>query len=168
MITQSLINELKQESEKTRHLLERAPEKKLTWKPHRKSMTLGQLAWHIAVLPRGIADLATELKSEPPVVPRPQPASLAEVLAALDDSASYATGKISAWGDNGLQQIWTLTVQGKTMFEMPRAAVIRNLMLNHGYHHRGQMTVYLRLLDVSLPPIFGPTADEQLFTAPQN
>jgi uncharacterized damage-inducible protein DinB len=165
MVAEQLIDELKQESVKTRHLLERLPEKKLSWKPHPKSLTLGQLAWHIAVLPRGIADLATQLNAELPDVPRPQPASVAEVLSELDDSIAYASGKISAWGDKGLQQTWTLTFEGRKMFEMPRAALIRSIMLNHGYHHRGEMMVYLRLLDVPLPPIFGPTADENLFTS---
>lgn len=165
MIAEQLIEELKEEAVKTRHLMERVPEKKLTWKPHAKSMTAGQLAWHVAVLPRGIADLVTELNVEAPNVPRPQPASVAEILSALDESIAYATQKISGWGDDGLRKTWTLTFKGRPMFAMPRAAVIRTIMLNHGYHHRGQLTVYLRMLDVPLPPVFGPTADENPFRA---
>jgi uncharacterized damage-inducible protein DinB len=163
MIFEQLVDELKQEAAKTRQLIERLPEEKLTWTPHPKSMTLGQLAWHVAVLPRGIADLVTELNVGPPVVPRPQPASVAEILAALEQSALYAEQKISGWADDGLRKTWRLTLKGETLFEMPRGAVLRTLMLNHTYHHRGQLTVYLRLLDVPVPGMFGPTADENPF-----
>jgi uncharacterized damage-inducible protein DinB len=163
MISEQLVDELKQEAVKTRQLMERVPEERLTWTPHPKSMTLGQLAWHVAVLPRGIADLVTELNVGPPDVPRPQPASVAEILTALEKSVSYAAQKISAWADDGLRKMWRLTFEGETPFEMPRGAVLRTLMLNHTYHHRGQLTVYLRLLDVPVPGMFGPTADENPF-----
>ena len=163
MIAEQFLDELKEESVKTRRLMERVPEKNLTWKPHPKSMTLGQLAWHVAVLPRGIADLVTELNVGAPNVPRPQPASVAEILAALEQSVAYAEQKISGWADDGLRKTWRLTFGGETLFEMPRGAVLRALMLNHTYHHRGQLTVYLRLLDVPVPGMFGPTADENPF-----
>ena len=163
MIAEPLIEELKLESAKTRNLIQRLPEEKLAWKPHPKSMTLGQLAWHMASIPRGIADLLTNLDAEPPQVPRPQPQSVAEVVSVFESSIQYATEKLSAWGDDGLQAKWRLSLKGRTIFEMPRAAAVRTIMLNHGYHHRGELMVYLRLLDVSLPPVFGPTADENPF-----
>src|SRR5689334_5097108 len=102
MIAEQLIAELNEETPKTRRLFERMPEEKLTWKPHEKSMTLGQLAWHLAVLPKGIADLVTELDVEPPNVPRPQPKSVAEIREALDGSLAYGIEKIRAWSDDGL------------------------------------------------------------------
>src|SRR5438874_294799 len=106
MIAESFIQELTQEAGTTRRVLERMPDAKLTWKPHDKSMTLGQLGWHIAALPRGITDLLSELERDAPNVPRPQPASNAEVLAALEENIPYAIRKLTEWGDEGLQQIW--------------------------------------------------------------
>lgn len=159
-LTARLMAELAQEAGTTRRLLERVPEAHLTWKPHPKSMTLGQLAAHIANLPRGITDLALKLETEAPVVPLPGDLSLPEILGILEQSVATAAERLAAWGDEGLAQTWRLTRGGQTVFEMPRAAVIRTILLNHWYHHRGQLTVYLRLLDVPLPSVYGPTADE--------
>jgi uncharacterized damage-inducible protein DinB len=160
MIAEPLIAELAQESAATRRLLERVPEDKLSWKPHPKSMSVGELAFHIAILPRGIADLLSETTRELPTVPRPEATSVAEVLSTLDDSVAFATAKLTEWGDDGLRAVFTMTHGGQTVFQLPRVAMSRSLMLNHWYHHRGQLTVYLRLLDVPLPSIYGPTADE--------
>jgi uncharacterized damage-inducible protein DinB len=163
MIVEPFIQELTMEAEKTRRALERLPEEKLTWTPHPKSLTLGQLGLHLAMIPRAIADLLDELERQAPNVPRPQPASVAEILAAFDANIPYATRKLGDWGDEGMQKIWTLTFQGRTVFKIPRVAAVRAIMLNHTYHHRGQLTVYLRLLDVPVPSIFGPSADENPF-----
>lgn len=163
MISEAFIQELTQEAATTRRVLERIPEAKLTWAPHAKSMTIGQLGWHLAALPRSIADLLSELERQAPNVPRPQPATVAEILAALDENVPYGAKKIGEWGDEGLQQIWTLKFQGRTVFQIPRMAAVRAIMLNHTYHHRGQLTVYLRLLDVPVPSVFGPSADENPF-----
>lgn len=163
MIAEMFAQELTQEAATTRRVIERIPEAKLTWTPHAKSMTIGQLGWHLAALPRGIADLLSELEREAPNVPRPQPATVAEILAALDENIPYATKKLGEWGDEGLQQIWTLKFQGRTVFQIPRLAAVRAILLNHTYHHRGQLTVYLRLLDVAVPSVFGPSADENPF-----
>jgi len=163
MIAEAFIQELTQEAATTRRVLERIPEAELTWTPHPKSMTIGQLGWHLAALPRGIADLLSELARDAPNVPRPQPSSVSEILAALDENIPYAAKKIGEWGDEGLQQIWTLNFQGRTVFQIPRMAAVRAIMLNHTYHHRGQLTVYLRLLDVPVPSVFGPSADENPF-----
>jgi uncharacterized damage-inducible protein DinB len=163
MIAESFIQELTQEAATTRRVLERIPETELTWTPHPKSMTIGQLGWHLAALPRSIPDLVSELQREAPNVPRPQPATVAEILAALDENVPYGAKKIGEWGDEGLQQIWTLNFQGRTVFQIPRMAALRAILLNHTYHHRGQLTVYLRLLDVPVPSVFGPSADENPF-----
>ena len=163
MIAEMFVQELTQEAEKTRLAIARIPETELTWTPHPKSLTIGQLGWHLAALPRGIADLLSELEREAPNVPRPQPATVAEILAAFDQNIPYAAKKINEWGDEGLQQIWTLKFQGRTVFAIPRMAAVRAILLNHTYHHRGQLTVYLRLLDVPVPSVFGPSADENPF-----
>jgi uncharacterized damage-inducible protein DinB len=155
--------ELTREAATTRRVLERVPESQLAWKPHEKSMSLGQLAYHIAILPRSISNLLTELQVEPPRVPLPENTPVAEMLALLDAAVPYATAKLAEWGDEGLAARWRMIREGKTVFDMPRAAMVRSVMLNHWYHHRGQLTVYLRLLDVPLPSVYGPSADERPF-----
>jgi uncharacterized damage-inducible protein DinB len=155
-----MIAELTRESETTRRVLERVPEDRLSWKPHAKSMSLGQLALHVAQLPLGISMLVERLTVDLPTVPLVEPASRREILDALDRSVAHATERLTAWGDEGLRAQWTLTRDGVALTAMPRGEVLRTLMLNHTYHHRGQLTVYLRLLDVPLPPVYGPTADE--------
>jgi uncharacterized damage-inducible protein DinB len=155
-----MIAELTREAETTRRVLERVPDDRLSWKPHPKSMSLGQLALHVAQLPLGIAMLVERLTVELPTVPLVEPASRGEILDALERSVAHATERLAAWGDEGLDAPWTLTRDGAALVTMPRGEVLRALMLNHSYHHRGQLTVYLRLLDVPLPPVYGPTADE--------
>lgn len=101
------------------------------------------------------------------MVPRPEARSRAELLAALEESTPYAAACIEEWGDAGLFADWAMTIAGERVIEVPRIAMVRSLMMNHVYHHRGQLTVYLRLLDVPVPPVYGPTADETPFaTAP--
>ena len=158
-----LIEELIAEARTTRRILERVPEDRLDWKPHAKSMTLGQLAMHIAGLPVGIAMLAERLSVEAPVVPLLTPHTRAEVLEALDRSIAEAARRLAGWSDKDLDAVWTLTVKGAPVFVTPRGDLLRALMFSHVFHHRGQLTVYLRLLDVPLPPTYGPTADESPF-----
>ena len=158
-----LIDELTSEARTTRRILERLPEDRFDWKPHAKSMTLGQLSLHIAGLPVGIAMLAEQLSVEAPVVPLPTPRSRSEVLEAFDRSIAEASRRLAGWSDEDLDAQWTLTVKGAPTFITPRGDLLRALMFSHVYHHRGQLTVYLRLLDVPLPPTYGPTADESPF-----
>ena len=158
-----LIEELTGEARTTRRFLERLPEDRFDWKPHAKSMSLGQLSLHIAGLPLGIAMLAEQLTVEAPVVPLPTPQSRSEVLEAFDRSIAEASRRLAAWSDQDLDAQWTLTSGGAPIFSMPRGDLLRALMFSHVYHHRGQLTVYLRLLDVPLPPTYGPTADERPF-----
>ena len=158
-----MIAELTRESETTRRVLERVPENRLTWKPHAKSMSLGQLALHVEQLPFGITMLVERLTVEVPAVPLVEPASRREILDALEQSVAYAGDSLTTWSDEDLGAQWTLTHQGAVLIARPRGEVLRSLMLNHTYHHRGQLTVYLRLLDVPLPSVYGPTADENPF-----
>jgi uncharacterized damage-inducible protein DinB len=162
-LADAFVAELKREAATTRSVLERVPEESLSWRPHPKSMSLGVLALHVAALPRGIAELLTPLVAEAPAGRSPQPTSREEILSTLDASIAMAADRIAEWGDEGLREQWQMTIGGETAMTFPRMAMVRSLMLNHAYHHRGQLTVYLRLLDVPLPPVYGPTADENPF-----
>ncbi|WP_152397925.1 DinB family protein [Paenibacillus cellulositrophicus] len=155
------IRELKREAESTRLLIERLPEEKLSWRPHPRSMSLGQLALHAAGVPGGLALLLDEAVSEAPVVPLPEPTTRKEVLEALEWSVSLAESKLREWGEDGLRNSWKLVSKGETILEAPRIDMARTLMFNHVYHHRGQLTVYLRLLGISVPGMYGPSADDQ-------
>lgn len=162
-LTDKLIAELKQEAGITRKALERVPSDRLSWKPHEKSMSLGQLALHIAGVPAGVAELLNERTREVPLFTVPEALSLEEVLSTFDELIAAAEQKLLGWGEAGLTETWTLTREGVTLLEAPRIEMVRTLMLNHWYHHRGQLTVYLRMLDVPVPSIYGPSADESAF-----
>src|SRR5688500_10312881 len=157
------IEELTQEGETTRRVLERVPEDKLSWKPHARSMSLGQLALHTAQTPGSIAYLLKDLTFEGSPPPQTEATSRAELLKAHEDALAQAQAALTGWGDAGLRASWKFTRGGKTLMGAPRAGVVRSLMLNHWYHHRGQLTVYLRLLGVPLPSGYGPSADENPF-----
>jgi uncharacterized damage-inducible protein DinB len=155
--------ELKQEAATTRRVLERVPQDKFSWKPHPKSMSLGQLALHVAAMPGGVAQLISTTRAEVPRVPLPEAKSREELLTALEASVVTVTTQLATLGDNGLRDEWKLVNGGHTILALPRSEVVRSVILNHWYHHRGQLTVYLRMLDVPLPVIYGPTADENPF-----
>jgi uncharacterized damage-inducible protein DinB len=163
-ITDTFADELTREAATTRRVLERVPEDKLSWRPHAKSMSLGQLALHIAQVPGAVADLISESPRQPPQFVQAEAKSKSEVLGALDKSIAHAKEKLAGWGDAGLMNQWRLERDGKALMEVPRIGMVRTVMLNHWYHHRGQLSVYLRLLDVPLPSIYGPSADENPFT----
>ena len=162
---ESMIGELQRECETTKRVLERVPEDKLAWRPHPKSMTLGQLALHVATIPGSLCQLAAldtfdaaNANFEPA-----QPPAKSELQAALDVGVASATAYLSALGTEAADAPWRLTLRGAGVFAMPRILMLRNLMLNHWYHHRGQLSVYLRLLDVPVPVIYGRSADENPF-----
>jgi uncharacterized damage-inducible protein DinB len=157
------IDELTREAETTRNQLARVPEERFDWRPHDKSLTLGELALHIATTPGGVADLITNL--EVPAAPflYVQPESLAEVLSALEESVANARAKLDGWDDAAMMAEWKMTSNGETLMAVPRAGMIRSIMLNHWYHHRGQLQVYLRMVGASVPSVYGPTADENPF-----
>ena len=159
-----LLQELEQEAATTRRVLERVPEHQLRWRPHPKARTLGELALHVAMVPGGVAQLAAA--SSPAQAPQfvdPSPTSAAELLPALDESLATAKQVLGGM-DDGMALSTLRMVQGeRELFALPRAALLRSIMLNHWYHHRGQLSVYLRELDVPVPSIYGPSADENPF-----
>ena len=162
-ISQSLLPEFDQEMANTRKTLERVPDDKLGWKPHAKSFTLGQLAMHIAGGQKQIAKMAAEDVFELGNFGPPEVKSRKEILEALDEGTASAKNTLQNIDDAKLMATWTLKKNGKTLMAVPRIGFIRSIMMNHIYHHRGQLSVYLRLLDVAVPSIYGPSADENPF-----
>jgi uncharacterized damage-inducible protein DinB len=159
-MVEHLLEELRRETVSTRRVLERIPEASLAWKPHAKSMSLGQLALHTAGLPGGVADLLNAADRELPTVPLPEALSVSEILAVLEEQVAIAERILCSWGDEGLRETFKWTAQGVSVLETSRLEQVRSTLLNHWYHHRGQLTVYLRLLDVPVPGTYGPSADE--------
>jgi uncharacterized damage-inducible protein DinB len=164
MTIAELIQEFEAESRTTRRVLERVPSDKLTWTPHAKSMSLGKLAMHLASAPGAISGWPVGDRFEFRGDPTPLPTSTEQVLAAHDSGIEQVKKNLEKIGDAGLGASWTATMGGKTLMEMPKGALLRALLMNHTYHHRGQLSVYLRLLDVPVPPIYGPSADESPFS----
>ena len=165
-MTDAFLEEIDQEAKTTRRVLERVPADRLGWRPHPKSMSLGELALHIAQVPGVIASWALEDASNLGGVPKQaQAESTDQVLKAHDASMIKAKEVLSKLGDAGLQRSWQATAGGATLMSMPKVALFRSVVLNHWYHHRGQMSVYLRLLDIPVPAIYGPSADENPFAA---
>jgi uncharacterized damage-inducible protein DinB len=160
--TAALIQEFDQECKTTRRVLERVPSDKMGWKPHAKSMSLGQLAMHVASAPAYITGWALQDATEMTGGGTPEAASTADVLAAHDAGVTKTKETLSKIGDAGLGAMWTMKMpDGTTVMTMPKGALVRSIAFNHVYHHRGQLSVYLRLLDVPVPSIYGPSADER-------
>jgi uncharacterized damage-inducible protein DinB len=163
-ITDSLLPEFDHEMATTRRLLDRVPEADLGWKPHEKSMSLGQLAGHIANIPYW----ASAVLSQPyfdletgGADTRPRtPASVAQLVADFETKTGAARTALAAASDADMLAAWTLKNGSHEVFTMPRVAALRSFVMNHLIHHRGQLSVYLRLRNVAVPPIYGPTADE--------
>jgi uncharacterized damage-inducible protein DinB len=163
-IIDGLLAELTQEAETTRRVLERMPQEHLSWKPHPKSMSLGQLALHVATVPGNVAELAAlDTVPEPPAFVQPEAATASELVPSLTDSVARAKQVLGGFDDERMSATWRLQSGGKEILAMPRAALVRTIMLNHWYHHRGQLLVYLRLLNLPVPSVYGPTADENPF-----
>lgn len=159
--SQSILPEFDHEMENTRKSLERVPEDKFSFKPHAKSMTLGALATHLATINHWAeAILGRDSFDVSAAPPNPELKSRAEVLAAFDKNTAIARKAIADATDADLLTPWTLTAGSNTVFTMPRVAVVRNFLLNHTIHHRAQLGIYLRLNDVPVPSIYGPSADE--------
>jgi uncharacterized damage-inducible protein DinB len=164
-IAESLLPEFDRETGITRRLLERIPDGQFAWKPHEKSMTLGRLAEHLAELP-GWAKVAIDLSGIDMATPRPPdyvpPPTRAAVLEMFDKNVADARATLTRKSDAELMAPWTLKAQGKEVFTMPKAIVLRSFVMNHLIHHRGQMSVYLRLQNVPVPSMYGPSADESM------
>ena len=164
---EALIQELEQEAQTTKRVLERVPGDRLAWKPHQKSMSLGQLALHVATTPGGVSEMVRQSPFPVPEFTQPSAATAAELIPTLDESVAKAKQNLRAIGDAGLGGMWRVVAADKELMAMPVGAVLRFIMLNHWYHHRGQLSVYLRELGVPVPSIYGPSADENPFEMAQ-
>jgi uncharacterized damage-inducible protein DinB len=162
-LTDALLPEFDHEMGTTRRLLERVPEDRLPWAPHEKSMSLGRLASHLAEIPGWVSGLLKErsfnMKSG-----AYQPVSYAsrvEILSTFDANVAAARLNLVAKSDGELLAPWTLKRDGHDLFTVPTVGVVRSFLLNHMIHHRGQLSVYLRLNGIAVPPVYGPSADEE-------
>lgn len=166
-ISQSLLPEFDMEFANTRKMLERVPEERLSWKPHQKSMSMGDLATHIAEVPGWMA-VTLERDSFDVAPPggqsyqRPKLNSRKEILDTLDKGVAAARATLEKATDEKLLQPWSLLKAGQAVFTMPKIAVVRSFLMNHVIHHRAQLGVYLRLNDVPVPGMYGPSADETM------
>ena len=162
-IIDSLLLELDQEAETTRRVLERVTDEHLNWRPHTKARTLGELALHIATVPGLVAEFAMNDDVQAPTFVDPVPSSTQEILEALDQSIHKAKETLSGVSDEVLFSSWNVYRGDKLLISQPKLGVLRSIMLNHWYHHRGQLSVYLKELDIPIPSIYGPSADENPF-----
>ena len=159
-VAQAMLAEFEVQASLTRKFLERLPEDKLAWKPHEKSLTAGQLAYHLALVPGGVVRFAQSNPGEARGFSFPQPSHRTEILNAMDESVATVREVLPQFDDGAMGETWRLVAAGKELLAMPRSAFLRNIMLSHWYQHRGQFSVYLRLLNVPVPATWGPSADE--------
>ncbi len=165
----TILPEFDMEMDSTRRTLERVPDDKFSWQPHEKSGTLGWMATNIATIPQW-AKITMEQDSldlspaggGPAYVP-PKPANRKELLEVFDKHRAEARAALTAADDATYSKPWALLMGGQELFREPRAAVLRRMVFNHMIHHRGQLTMYFRLLNVPVPALYGPSADEQKF-----
>jgi uncharacterized damage-inducible protein DinB len=162
-IMHSIIAELQQEAKTTRRVLERLPDEHWDWKPHEKSTTMGKLAHHVATNPGFFSEVALADSFDVVNFKRVESANCAEVLRRHDTGLAAAVKNLARIDDGLAMGMWSFLREGKPMMTMPRIALIRGLLMNHWIHHRGVLSVYLRLLNVPVPPIYGPSADENPF-----
>jgi uncharacterized damage-inducible protein DinB len=162
-IVDSLLMEMDQEEQTTKRVLDRIPENKLSWKPHLKAFSLGQLALHIAAAPGNLAVAIAQDSFEVPNFTQTEAKSRQEVMDTFSKSQEAAKRTLKKMDDAKLMSMWSLTKNGKVLMSVPRVGFVRSILMNHMYHHRGQLSVYLRILDVPVPSIYGPSADENPF-----
>ena len=162
-IAETLLPEFDQEMKATRRLLERVPESKGDWKPHEKSSALGSLAQHVANIPMlmDIVMKRDELVAPDPTTRAPKFTTTAALVEFFDKNVKLAREALTGVPDSRMAMPWTLKFGDKTIFTRPRSAVVRSFVMSHHIHHRAQLGVYLRMHDVALPSMYGPTADEQ-------
>jgi uncharacterized damage-inducible protein DinB len=162
-IVDSILMEIEQEAQTTKRVLDRIPEHKLSWKPHPKAFSLGQLALHIAAAPGNLSAAIAQDSFEVPNFAQAEAKSRQEILDTFSKSHETVKGTLKKMDDAKLMAMWSLTKNGKVLMSVPRVGFIRSILMNHMYHHRGQLSVYLRILDVPVPSIYGPSADENPF-----
>jgi uncharacterized damage-inducible protein DinB len=159
-ISEMLLPEFDQEMASTRKILECVPEDKITWKPHEKSMTMGRLAGHVAEMPGWAAVTIQQEKLE--LSPDQKPYTMTskrELMETLDKNTADARKAIAGASDEHLGKTWSLIYGGQTVLSMPRAAILRGMVMSHMIHHRAQLGVYLRLNNIAIPGMYGPSAD---------
>jgi len=167
-ISDSILSEFDQEMAGTRRTLERVPAEKFDWKPHEKSMSMGGLATHLSNLPSWttytLAQDSLALAPGGKQLPSPTiPATSDELLATFDSNVATAREVIAGTADPDFMKMWQLQRNGVTLLTLPKVAVLRGFVMNHNVHHRAQLGVYLRLNDIPVPSIYGPSADESPF-----
>ena len=163
-IATEVVKEMDREAEITNRLFDIIPNDKLDWRQHAKAKSLGELAMHLAVLPGNVAALAVEDVHEFTGIPKDQQATSREqIQAVFDESLERAKDIVRSTDDENAMMEMQLVVNGKTVFAAPRVGFWRTVLLNHNYHHRGQLATYLRILDVPLPSVYGPSADTDPF-----
>jgi uncharacterized damage-inducible protein DinB len=160
-IAQAFLAEFEQQAPVTRKFLDRLPDDKLTWKPHPKSRSAGQLALHLAEVPGNVVQFVqTPSGQAPDFSNMPQPASREEILRIFDENVATVRSLLPKLDDNAMKEVFRILAGDQQVMALPREAFLRNIMLNHWYQHRGQFAVYLRLLDIAVPASWGPSADE--------
>ncbi len=163
-IAESLLEEFEAQAPVTRKFLERLPEDKLTWKPHEKSMSAGQLAYHLASVPGAIIRFVQNNPAQAPEFGKadrfPQPASRQEILKTYDESIAAVRSLLPKIEDSAMKETWRMLAGSREVLAQPRGEFLRNVMFSHWYQHRGQFSVYLRMLNVAVPASWGPSADE--------
>ena len=160
-ISETFVKEFEIQGPITRKFLERLPEEKLTWKPHAKSMTAGQLAYHLASVPGAVVRaVQNDSAQAPDFAEFPQPATKAEILKIFDESSATVKSELAKFDDQFMKATWRLMAGNREVFATPREMFLRDVMFSHLYQHRGQFSVYLRMLDVPVPASWGPSADE--------
>ena len=164
-IANGLLQELEQEAQTTRRLLERVPDTRLSWRPHEMGRTLGDLAMHVAMVPGSVAEIVSKPSpiQAPDFADPPAPHTTPELVKAFDESLAKAKRILGGMSDASASETWRLMAGDRELLAIPRVGFMRTVMLNHWYHHRGQLSVYLRFLGVPLPSIYGPSADENPF-----
>jgi uncharacterized damage-inducible protein DinB len=164
-MSEGLLKEFDHESKTTRRVLERVPTDKFDWMPHPRSMAMGKLAWHVAQMATWVPGTLEKdfIDLSAPGPEDPAPTTTQELLAAFDKTAAAARAALAAAPDEIMMKPWSLKNGEMVFFTLPKAAVLRSFVFNHIVHHRGQLTVYLRLNEIPVPSIYGPSADEQTF-----
>jgi len=159
-----MLMEFDREASMTKKVIERVPQEKIAWRPHAKSMSIGGLAQHLATLPGWMGDTLLLDGYDVASAPKnPEPESVSQIVAKLDENVKKAKSAMAQLDDAKAMGEWKLSMAGKTLIALPRIGLLRSILLNHSCHHRGQLTVYLRLLDVPVPSLYGPSADENPF-----